>query len=168
MLVHWCTTLCSGSSTRTETLSLCPRALVHLTHQGFDIIRSLQKRRCHAGCSCKKSRQPMYASSSLRDADTLIHAASLVLSGNHADLGSILTLEVPRDVTVQDPHPWIVGTEADYDVRLLRDGEGVPTHGVVQIPGRGGGGGAGVAAGPPAYYLDGVACCTYIVRFLGC
>lgn len=68
---------------------------------------------------------------------------------------------MPGNMAMQNPHARIVGSESHYDMRLLRDGEGVPAHRVVEVPGRRGGGGASVSAWAPANYLDGVATCRF-------
>lgn len=45
-------------------------------------------------------------------------------------------LEVPRDVAVHDPYPGVVGPEADDDVGVGGDGEGVAAQRVGQVPRR--------------------------------
>lgn len=76
--------------------------------------------------------------------------------GERSDYERGLTFHVPRYMAMQRPHPRIVGDEPDDDVPLRGDGDGVASHGVLEVPGRGVA--VHVLAGTPAYYLETMAC----------
>lgn len=59
-------------------------------------------------------------------------------------------------MAVKDPDPRVVSHEADDDVRVCRDGEGVAPQGVGEVPG-GGAAAAAAPSRPPAHHLDAVA-----------
>lgn len=64
---------------------------------------------------------------------------------------------MPCDVAVQSPYPRVVRHEAQDDMGLRWHGDGVPTHGVVEVPRRSVAVARAKLARPPTYYLKAMA-----------